>query len=579
MAIAMGWQKPDNVAGSSAPAIMVGLFVASGGLLFGYDTGAINGILAMPQFKEEFGSGCTNQPKSMDICPRDSSIIVGILSVGTIVGSLLSAPLGDYFGRRKTLLMSVAVFCVGAVLQVCAQSFAVLLLGRALAGVGVGATSVLVPLYQSEMAPKWIRGTLVCAYQLSITIGLFAASIVTLITSDIQNSGAFRIPMGLQLVPGFILGVGLLILPETPRFLVRQGRNEAAGISLSRLRRLDITHPALVDELQEIIANHQYELTLGPDSYKELFIGTPHLGRRTMTGCFVQSLQQLTGINFIMYYSTTFFGGAGVESPYTKSVVINAVNVVSTFAGPLVIETLGRRKLLMIGAIGMAICQLFMATFSTVAGMHLQNASQIILVVFSAFNIFFFAASWGPVAWVVTSEIFPLKSRAKAMSLSIASNWLFNFGISYSTPYMVGSGPDYANFGPKIFFIWGAFCILAVFFVWGMVYETSKISLEQIDEMYERVHHAWNSRNFQPSWSFQQILDEGWSPSGQPPSDHELQTTASQTSADTTLGESVATSVTIGNDAIHHSPNLESHQSTLDENKSSSMMANVDFSY
>lgn len=443
---------------------------------------------------------------------------------------------------------------------------------RALAGVGVGAISVLVPLYQSEMAPKWIRGTLVCAYQLSITIGLLSASVVNIITADITNSSAYRIPLGLQIIPALILTAGLLVLPETPRFLVKKGHKEAAGLSLSRLRRLDITHPALIEELQEIIANHQYELTLGPDTYKDVFVGTPHLGRRTFTGCGLQMLQQLTGINFIMYYSTTFFGGVGVSSPYTKSMIINVINVVSTIPGLLIIESWGRRRLLMVGALGMAACQLLMASFSTAAGSDLRGASQTILVVFCSFNIFFFAASWGPVVWVVTSEIYPLKVRAKAMSLSTASNWVLNFGIAYSTPFMVGTGPGYASFGPKIFFIWGAFCIVAVFFVWCMVYETSKISLEQIDEMYERVNHAWNSKTFEPSWSFQQILDEGWSPSAVPPPEHELQATSSHSSAVTTLGDSNSSSLT-----IHHGN--EHIAAPSRDNKSIPAMANVDFTY
>ncbi|CAI4218622.1 unnamed protein product [Parascedosporium putredinis] len=272
MAIAMGWKKPDNVAGTAAPAIMVGLFVASGGLLFGYDTGSINGILDMRPFKDQFSTG----------------------------------------------------------------------------------------------------------------------------------------------------------------------RPEAAGLSLSRLRRLDITHPALIDELQEIVANHEYELTLGPDTYMDVIRGSPHLGRRTLTGCVLQMLQQLTGINFIMYYSTTFFKGAGVDDPYTKSVIINVINVVSTFPGLLVIESWGRRKLLIVGAIGMAVCQLLIASFTTAAGDgdELQKIGQTILIVFCAIYIFFFAASWGPVAWVVTSEIYPLKVRAKAMSISTASNWLLNFAIAYGIPFM-----------------------------------------------------------------------------------------------------------------------------------------------
>ncbi|ODA79500.1 hypothetical protein RJ55_05093 [Drechmeria coniospora] len=571
MAIAMGWHKPDNVAGSSAPAIMVGLFVASGGLLFGYDTGAINGILAMPEFKNQFATTCQTNGQP-DICPKDLSIIVAILSAGTVVGSLLAAPAGDSIGRRITLLIAVGIFCIGGICQACADAIPLLLVGRALAGVGVGAISVLVPLYQSEMAPKWIRGTLVCAYQLSITIGLLSASVINIITANRPNSSAYRIPLGLQIAPALVLTAGLLVLPETPRFLVKKGRKEEAGISLSRLRRLDITHPALVDELGEIVANHRYELTLGPDTYKDVFVGTPHLGRRTFTGCGLQMLQQLTGINFIMYYSTTFFGGVGVSSPYTKSLVINIINVVSTIPGLLIIESWGRRRLLMVGAMGMAVCQLLMASFSAAAGQDLQDVSQTILVVFCSLNIFFFAASWGPVAWVVTSEIYPLKIRAKAMSLSTASNWILNFGIAYSTPFMVSTGPGNAGFGPKIFFIWGAFCILAVFFVWCMVYETSKISLEQIDEMYERVNHAWNSKTFEPSWSFQQILDEGWSPSAVE-ANHALEAVSSHSTAESTLGDSNSSTIT-----MHHNDGNAS-PSSLNNNKSTPPMANVDFSY
>lgn len=439
-----------------------------------------------------------------------------------------------------------------------------------MAGVGVGAISVLVPLYQSEMAPKWIRGSLVCAYQLSITIGLLSASVINITTSKLDNSSAFRIPLGLQIVPAVVLTGGLLVLPETPRFLVKKGRNEAAGLSLSRLRRLDITHPALIEELQEIVANHQYELTLGSATYRDVFFGSPHLGRRIFTGCGLQMLQQLTGINFIMYYSTTFFNGVGVNNPYTKSTIINVINVVSTIPGLLIIESWGRRRLLMAGALGMAACQLIMASFTTAAGDDLRSVKETILIVFCCFNIFFFAASWGPVVWVVTSEIYPLKVRAKSMSLSTASNWILNFAIAYAAPFMVESRPGAASFGPKIFFIWGAFCIVAFFFVWCMVYETSKISLEQIDEMYERVSHAWNSKGFQPSWSFQQILDQGWSPSGLP--ENELQTTTSQTSADTTLGDSSSSTIT-----IHHDEDHQTHPAS-NENKTIPI-ANVDFSY
>ncbi|KAL2885326.1 putative glucose transporter rco-3 [Ceratocystis lukuohia] len=517
MAIAMGWQKPDNVAGSSMPAIVIGLFVASGGILFGYDTGTINGVMVMSAFLKRFSTGSTDENGNPDLTTHQSSLLVAILSAGTFVGALLGAPMADNWGRRLSMLIGAGVFCIGGIMQVCASAIPLLLAGRFIAGVGVGAISLLVPLYQSEMAPKWIRGTLVFTYQLAITIGLLIASIVNILTESMDGPSAYRIPFGLQLLWAAILSAGLSVLPETPRYLIKRGDISTALISLSRLRRLDATHPTIIDELQEIVANHEYELTLGDDSYLELFRGSPHLGRRTLTGCFLQAIQQLTGVNFIMYYSISFFDGAGITNPYLKSLIINIVNTVSTIPGLFVIEAWGRRKLLIVGAFGMAACQLLIASFTTAAGDNLKSAAQTILIVFCSLYIFFFAASWGPVTWVVTSEIYPLKVRAKAMSLSTASNWLLNFIIAYCIPFMVGEGTDSAQIGPKVFFLWGAFCIVAIVFVWCMVYETSKISLEQIDEMYERIDFAWNSMGFQPTWSFQRIIDEGWSHGNIPP--------------------------------------------------------------
>jgi MFS family permease len=220
----------------------------------------------------------------------------------------------------------------------------------------------------------------------------------------------------------------------------------------------------------------------------------------------------------------------------------------------------------------MAVCQLLIASFTTAAGEDLEVVAQTILIVFCAIYIFFFAASWGPVAWVVTSEIYPLKVRAKAMSVSTAANWLLNFAIAYGTPFMVGNDRGSANIGPKIFFLWGACCIVAIFFVWCMVYETSKISLEQIDEMYERVDYAWNSTRFEPSWSFQQILDEGWSPSGQPP-EHELEPTQSNSS--TTVGSTVSSS----SSTTVVAPPPAAFSGNSNSNKTLPHMSNVDFSY
>ncbi|KAH7470362.1 putative glucose transporter rco-3 [Fusarium oxysporum f. sp. matthiolae] len=474
----------------------------------------------MSVFKDHFSTNhsCKDDEGHIDLCPEDSSLIVAILSGGAAIGALVAAPSGDSIGRRKTLLAAVTTFCIGAIFQICARATPMLLVGRLLAGVAVGAISVLVPLYQSETAPKWIRGTIICAYQFSITVGILTATTINVGTSNINSDAAYRIPLGLQLVPGLILAAGILYLPETPRFLVKKGRLVEAGISLSRFRRLDMTHPALVDELQEIIANHQYELTLGHDTYKALFARNTSLGRRTMTGCGLQMLQQLTGINFVMYYGTTFFSNAGINKPFLTNLAMIIINCVCTVPGLIVIESWGRRKLLMAGALGMGVSQLLIAAVYSAANDKMEKshggASNMVLVIFCAINVFFYASSWGPVAWVVTSEIFPLKVRAKAMSVSTTANWLLNFGVAYAPPYILGRGAN--AFGLKIFFIWGTCCLLSIAFVWLMVYETSKMTLEQIDEMYERVRYAWESPGFNPTWSFQQMQNAGWAANGQP---------------------------------------------------------------
>jgi sugar porter (SP) family MFS transporter len=373
----------------------------------------------------------------------------------------------------------------------------------------VGMISVLVPLYQSEMAPKWIRGALVCAYQLAITVGLFIASIVNNFSSSIDNAACFRIPVAMQFIWAGILFLGLVILPETPRYLIKRNRHAEAADSLSRIRRLDITHPALIEEIAEIEANHAYELSLGPSTYRDVFFGSPHLGRRLLTGCGLQMLQQLSGCNFVFYYGTTFFIHAGIDSAFMYSLVTNIVNVLSTLPGMVLVESWGRRRLLLVGAAGMAVSQFIVASVGTAVGEDFQaEIWNKVLIVFVCLSIAFFAVSWGPVAWVVTSEIYPLKVRAKSMSISTASNWLLNWALAYSTPYLVlGPGPGYADLQAKVFFVWGSCCVFAWFFVWFMVYETSKISLEQIDELYERVDHAWESVQFQPSWSFQDIQE------------------------------------------------------------------------
>ncbi|KAK5124196.1 hypothetical protein LTR85_001899 [Meristemomyces frigidus] len=500
-------RPPPGTPGKAWPAIVVGLFVAFGGILYGYDTGTIGGILAMRFWLNQFSTGYRDPATGLPaITAQQSSEIVSLLSAGTFFGALTAAPTADFFGRRVGLMVSTLVFTFGVILQTAATEIPLFIAGRFFAGYGVGMISAQIPLYQSETAPKWIRGTIVGCYQLAITIGLLLASIVDHSTKDRNDTGSYRIPIAVQFAWAIILFGGMLILPDTPRMWIKRGNPEKAAKSLSKLRRLDIDHPALVEELAEITANHEYELSLGKATYLDCFKGT--LGKRLATGCLLQALQQLTGVNFIFYYGTSFFTNSGISNSFIVSMITSAVNVGSTFPGLYLVEAWGRRPLLLFGAAGMAISQFIVAGVGTGAGTT-DLVAQKALIAFVCIYIFFFACSWGPCAWVVTGEIFPLKVRAKSLSMTTASNWLLNWAIAYATPYMVDSGPGNANLQAKVFFIWGGFCFICIFFVWAMIYETKGLSLEQVDELYAKVGKAWQSKGFVPTVSFQDVQEVG----------------------------------------------------------------------
>jgi len=492
----INFKKPEGEAGAAWPAIVIGLFVAFGGVLYGYDTGTISGILAMPYWLENFSTQADGT-----LTASEDSLIVSILSAGTFFGALSASPFGDLLGRRWGLITSCAlVFNFGVILQTASTSQPLFIAGRFFAGFGVGLVSALIPMYQSETAPKWIRGTIVGAYQLAITVGLFLAAIVNNSTKDRPDSGSYRIPIAVQFAWSLILVAGLLFLPETPRYLIKMDKYDKAAKSLGQLRRLPVDHPAIIEELNEVQANHLYEMSLGKSTYIDCFKGT--VGKRLLTGCLLQSLQQLTGVNFIFYYGTQYFTNAGFRNPFIIQIITNAVNIASTFPGLYMVEKLGRRNLLLLGAVGMCVCQYIVAITGTVSGTN-DLPAQRAAIAFVCIYIFFFASSWGPVAWVVTGELFPLKSRAKCLSMTTASNWLLNWAIAYSTPYMVD--PDHANLQSKVFFVWGSFCFVCIAFVWFMIYETKGLSLEQVDELYGVVGKAWQSKSFRPQIQFADV--------------------------------------------------------------------------
>nr|AEB31259.1 xylose transporter [Scheffersomyces stipitis] len=483
----------EKKAGSTTMGICVGLFAAFGGILFGYDTGTISGIMAMDYVTARFPSNHQSFSSS------ESSLIVSILSVGTFFGSLSASFISDRLGRRLTLMIStLIIFNVGIILQTASTSIPLLCVGRVFAGLGVGLISAVIPLYQAETVPKWIRGAVVSCYQWAITLGLLLAAVVNQGTHNRNDSGSYRIPIAIQFLWALILGGGMCLLPETPRFWVSKGDNDRAKDSLRRLRKLPLDHPDLIEEYEEIKANYEYEAQYGSGSWSQVFANKNHQRKRLAMGVGIQALQQLTGINFIFYYGTNFFKGSGIKNEFLIQMATNIVNFGSTVPGILLVEIIGRRKLLLGGSAVMSISQLIVAIVGVAAGEGSTSANKC-LVAFVCIFIAAFAATWGPLCWAVIAECYPLTVRQKSISLCTASNWLWNWGIAYATPYMVNSGPGNANLGSKVFFIWGGCNIIGGLFVWYLVYETKGLTLEQIDEMYEKVPKAWQSTRFIPS--------------------------------------------------------------------------------
>merc|ERR1712098_804230 len=217
-----------------------------------------------------------------------------------------AAPIGDWLGRRIGLFVTTIIFSFGVLLQTASIAIPLFVAGRFFAGFGVGLISALIPMYQSETAPKWIRGTIVGAYQLAITIGLLLAAVVDNATKNRMDTGSYRIPVALQFAWALILATGLIFLPETPRYLIKAGQRYHAAQSLSTLRRLPIDHPSLQEELREIETNLQHELELGGRTSYTDFLKWHTLGKRVVTGSALQALQQLTGVNFIFLWDIIF---------------------------------------------------------------------------------------------------------------------------------------------------------------------------------------------------------------------------------------------------------------------------------
>ncbi|KAF2150564.1 general substrate transporter [Myriangium duriaei CBS 260.36] len=448
----------------------------------------------MKDFLNRFGDKGT--PDNRSFSNVRSGTIVGLLSIGTLLGAIVGAPIADKFGRRPSIVWWNIVFIVGVIVQITTNThWYQIVIGRWVAGLGVGALSVLTPMYQSETAPRQIRGSLVSCYQLFITAGIFIAYCINYGTETRQNPSSWRIPMGVGFVFPVIMAVGICFLSETPRWEYRHGKIESARRTIAKSYGVPESHWEVQREIREIKAKLDAENAGGSHPWYEVFTG-PRMAYRTLLGMTLQMLQQLTGANFLFYYGTTIFQATGIRNSYITQIILGVINFATTFLALWVVENLGRRKSLIAGGLWMFVC--FMV-FASVGHFALDRNTPTntpkagaAMIVFACLFIFAYAATWGPIIWCIIGEIYPSRYRAKAMGLATSSNWIWNFLLSFFTPFIT----------PKIDFRYGyvfaACCFAGAVVTYFFVCESQGRTLEEIDTMYILHVKPWESSKWTP---------------------------------------------------------------------------------
>ncbi|CAI6529802.1 ASN_HP2_G0016520.mRNA.1.CDS.1 [Saccharomyces cerevisiae] len=474
------------------------LMIAFGGFIFGWDTGTISGFINQTDFKRRFGE--LQRDGSFQLSDVRTGLIVGIFHIGCVLGGLTLGRLGDIYGRKIGLMCVILVYVVGIVIQIASSDkWYQYFIGRIVSGMGVGGVAVLSPTLISEISPKHLRGTCVSFYQLMITLGIFLGYCTNYGTKKYSNSIQWRVPLGLCFAWAIFMVIGMVMVPESPRYLVEKGKYEEARRSLAKSNKVTVTDPGVVFEFDTIVANMELERAVGNASWHELFSNEGAILPRVIMGIVIQSLQQLTGCNYFFYYGTTIFNAVGMQDSFETSIVLGAVNFASTFVALYIVDKFGRRKCLLWGSASMAIC---FVIFATVGVTRLwpqgkdQPSSQSagnVMIVFTCFFIFSFAITWAPIAYVIVAETYPLRVKNRAMAIAVGANWMWGFLIGFFTPFItrsIGFSYGYVFMGCLIF---------SYFYVFFFVCETKGLTLEEVNEMYEERIKPWKSGGWIPS--------------------------------------------------------------------------------
>ena len=458
----MGNSKTTHSGEYKKIVIWICTIAALGGLLFGLDIGFIAN--ALPVIENIYHLG-----------DAGGESYAAVLATGGVAGALLSGFFARFLGRKKSLILAGLLFSSLSLISATVPAFEILKACRFGIGFAVGVSSFIVPLYLSETAPASIRGSMGTLFQLMITIGIFLVAVVNVAIANTFANPHVALPMMFMVVGAFsiLMFVGSFLLPESPRWLVLKGRKKEALAVLDRVmtNQDDIDH-----EIRDI--EHALEGARGV-SFGGIFKG--YFIKIVLMGVVLQMFQQLVVINMMIYYSPKIFGYAGMTG-LIAMLTVPTVNMLFTFPAIKLVEKWGRKKLLYLGSIVMLITMVaaglaFMSIGNVTDPSQIGALPKMILLVSVILYIFGFAVSWGPVAWLVCSEVFPLEVREVGMTVTTIVNWTFaGLVMGNALSFMKEHGTS------SIFFVFAGFCVLSMIFLKFFVPETKGVTLEQIEE-------------------------------------------------------------------------------------------------
>ncbi|XP_031253428.1 probable polyol transporter 4 [Pistacia vera] len=444
------------------------VFASLNNVLLGYDVGVMSGAIIFIQ-------------KDLKITEVQQEVLVGVLSIVSLFGSLAGGRTSDAIGRKWTMGLAAVIFQIGAGVMTLASSFQTLMIGRFLAGIGIGLGVMIAPVYIAEISPTIARGFLTSFPEIFINLGILLGYVSNYAFSGLSEHISWRVMLAVGILPSVFVGFALFIIPESPRWLVMQNRVEEARLVLLKTNEIE---NEVEERLQEILQaagitdGEKYEEKA---VWRELLSPSPSLCRMLIAGFGIQCFQQITGIDATVYYSPEIFKEAGIENDtklLAATVAVGVTKTVFILFAMLVIDKLGRKPLLYISTIGMTICLFSLGLSLTFLGKGQVGIAFTILSVCG--NVAFFSLGMGPVCWVLTSEIFPLRLRAQAAALGAVGNRVSSGLVAMS----------FLSVSQKItvggtFFIFSIVSALSILFVYKCIPETKGKSLEQIELLFK----------------------------------------------------------------------------------------------